>query len=298
MGQSGSIVIMGTIVSAMNKFISGGNFLMGKEQKQNPFVKRLMLIAFLGITALLLAACGGEEESDDAVSAEEETETITVAAVQDYPPFEYLVDDELTGFDVELVEAVAEKANLEVEWNTMKFDGIIPALQANQVDAAVSAIGIREDRLEIVDFSDPYFESGLSIVSLEDSGIEEEADLEGTTVVAKQGTASLELANELAETYDIEITTLQDDATMYMELENENADVVINDYPSVAYKINQDGDSNVLQFVGDMYPSEDYGIAISRDSDGLVEKMNDGLQELRDSGEYDELYDQYFSEDN
>src|SRR5690606_30747524 len=131
-----------------------------------------------------------------------------------------------------------------VEWKIMKFDGIIPALQANQVDAAVSAIGIREDRLEVVDFSDPYFESGLSLVTLEDSDIKEEADLEGKTIVAKQGTASLNLANELSEKYNGEVTKLHDDSTMYMELENGNADAVINDYPSVAYKINQDGDDS------------------------------------------------------
>src|SRR5699024_11767297 len=83
--------------------------------------------------------------------------------------------------------------------------------------------------LEVVNFSDPYFESGLSIVTMEDSDIEEEADLEGKVIVAKQGTASLALAEELAEKYSAEVTKLQDDATMYMEIENENADVVINE---------------------------------------------------------------------
>ncbi|MFA1822402.1 hypothetical protein ACDX78_19945 [Virgibacillus oceani] len=116
-------------------------------------------------------------------------------------------------------------------------------------------------------------------------------------VVAKQGTSSLELAEELAETYNMEITTLQDDPTMYMELEKDNADAVINDYPSVAYKINQDGEDSELRIVGDMYPSEDYGIAISRGSEGLVEKMNTGLGELRDSGEFEEIYNSYFSEE-
>jgi polar amino acid transport system substrate-binding protein len=253
------------------------------------------MITLIGIIAFALAGCGTDE--GDSEASGEANEEISVAVVQDYPPFEYMVDEELTGFDVELVEAVAEKANLTVDWNIMNFDGIIPALQANQVDAAVSAIGIREDRLEVVDFSDPYFESGLSLVTLEDSDIEEEADLEGKTVVAKQGTSSLELAEELAETYNMEITTLQDDPTMYMELENDNADAVINDYPSVAYKINQDGEDSELRIVGDMYPSEDYGIAISRGSEGLVEKMNAGLQEIRDSGEFDEIYNSYFSEE-
>lgn len=267
---------------------------MNKQQKKNAFVNRFVMITLVSIIALVLAGCGTDEVNSE--SSGETKEEITVAVVQDYPPFEYKVDGELTGYDVELVEAVAEKADLTVNWNIMKFDGIIPALQANQVDAAVSAIGIREDRLEVVNFSDPYFESGLSLVTLEDSDIEEEADLEGKTIVAKQGTSSLELANELADEYNGEVTKLQDDATMYMELENGNADVVINDFPSVAYKINQDGEDSELRFVGDRYPSEDYGIAISKGSEGLVEKMNAGLEELKDSGEFDEIYNRYFSE--
>lgn len=269
---------------------------MKKQQKKDTFVNKFVMFALVGIIAFALAGCGTDEVEGDETSGESKEE-ITVAAVQDYPPFEYKVDEELTGFDVELVEAVAEKADVTVNWKIMKFDGIIPALQANQVDAAVSAIGIREDRLEVVNFSDPYFEAGLSMVTLKDSAIEGEADLEGKTIVAKQGTSSLKLANELAEKYSGEVTKLQDDATMYMELENGNADVVINDYASVAYKINQDGEDSQLRIVGDKYPSEDYGIAISKGSEELVEKVNTGLQELKDSGEFDEIYNKYFSEE-
>ncbi|QHS23745.1 transporter substrate-binding domain-containing protein [Virgibacillus sp. MSP4-1] len=273
---------------------------MKKQQKKDTFLKKLVMMTLVGIIAFVLAGCGSDEANSDASADSGDSgnakEEITVAVVQDYPPFEYKVDEELTGFDVELVEAVAEKADLSVNWKIMKFDGIIPALQANQVDAAVSAIGIREDRLEVVNFSDPYFESGLSLVTLKDSAIESEEDLEGKTIVAKQGTSSLKLANKLAEQYNSEVTKLQDDATMYMELENGNADALINDYPSVAYKIKQDGDESQFRLVGDKYPSEDYGIAISKGSEGLVEKINTGLQELKDSGEFDELYNQYFSE--
>ncbi|RKQ32933.1 ABC transporter substrate-binding protein [Oceanobacillus halophilus] len=292
--MSKNIDIIENVVSEINKF-SGGLFLMNKQQKKNTFVYKIVMIALVGIIAITLAGCGTDEVTSE--SSDGSKEEISVAVVQDYPPFEYKVDEKLTGFDVELVEAVAEKADMTVNWEIMKFDGIIPALQANQVDAAVSAIGIRDDRLEVVDFSDPYFESGLSLVTLKDSAFESEADLEGSTIVAKQGTSSLELANKLAEEYNGEVTKLQDDATMYMELENGNADVVINDYPSVAYKINQDGEDSELRIVGDKYPSEDYGIAISKGSEGLVEKMNTGLQELKDSGEFDELYSQYFSEE-
>src|SRR5699024_11020297 len=159
---------------------------MKKQQKKNNFFNKYVVFALVGIIALALAGCGTEEAEGEGDSDETETEAkdeITVAAVQDYPPFEYKEDEELTGFDVELVEAVADEIGVTVNWDTMKFDGIIPALQANKVDAAVSAIGIREDRSEVVNFSDPYFESGLSLITLEDSDIEEEADLEGKTIV-------------------------------------------------------------------------------------------------------------------
>ncbi|UOQ49885.1 transporter substrate-binding domain-containing protein [Gracilibacillus caseinilyticus] len=263
--------------------------------KQQTLWRRVFMLIVVSVIAIALSACG-TGEGDGGNAEGDSKEEITVAVVQDYPPFEYKEDEELTGFDVELVEAVAEKAHLKVNWKIMKFDGIIPALQANQVDAAVSAIGIREDRLEVVNFSDPYFESGLSLVTTKDGSVQSEEDLEGATIVAKQGTSSLKLANELAEKYNGEVTKLQDDATMYMELENGNADALINDYPSVAYKLKKDGKDSVLQIVGDKYPSEDYGIAISKGSEGLVEKLNTGLQEIKDSGEFDEIYSKYFAE--
>ncbi|WP_169911069.1 basic amino acid ABC transporter substrate-binding protein [Evansella clarkii] len=268
---------------------------------------------FLAASALLvMAGCGeGEEtqadntdsqgenneaEENDSEASQGDAEEISVAVVQDYPPFEYMEDGELTGFDVDIIEAIAEDQNLEVNWEIMRFDAIIPALQADQMDAAVSAISIREDRAEVVDFSQPYFESGLSLVVPVDSEINSLDDLEGATIVAKQGTSGLEKANELAEEYNGEVTTFQEDAMMYMEIISGNADAVINDYPSAAYKIVTDGDESDIRIVGDRLTGEDYGIVVSKGSDGLVEKMDAGLDSLFESGKYDEIYDQYFGE--
>ncbi|UCZ52233.1 transporter substrate-binding domain-containing protein [Bacillus shivajii] len=272
------------------------NFL--QKRKESGFNMKNMMVALLTTTLLLvMTACGTSgEEAQAGTSEGEEKEEISVAVVQDYPPFEYVEDGELTGFDIQIIEAIGEHEGLEVNWEIMRFDAIIPALQADQVDAAVSAIGIREDRKEVVDFSDPYFESGLSLVVPTDSEINSLEDLDGATIVAKQGTSSLELANEFAEEYNGEVTIFQEDAMMYMEINSGNADAVINDYPSVAYKIVQDGDESNIRIVGDRLTGEDYGIAISKDAEGLVEKMNSGLEYLFESGKYDEIYDQYFAE--
>jgi polar amino acid transport system substrate-binding protein len=243
---------------------------------------------------IFLAACGTADQTESGEG--DATEEVSVAVVQDYPPFEYIVDEELTGFDIEIVEAIAENQGFTVNWEIMKFDGIIPALQANQVDAAVSAITIRDDRAEVVDFTQPYFESGLSLVVPVDSEINSIEDLEGATIVAKQGTSGLEKAREFVEEYGGKEKVLQEDATMYMEIVGGNADALINDYPSVAYKIATDGDESDVRIVGDRLTGEDYGIAVSKEAEGLLEKFDAGLAELMESGKYDEIYDTYFAE--
>lgn len=257
------------------------------------------------ITLLALSGCGTAEEAPPAegntggqegeAQPEAEAEQLTFGVVQDYPPFEYIdKNGELTGYDVELVEAIAENQNLNIEWNIMKFDGIIPALQAQQIDGAVSAITIRDDRAKVVDFTDPYFESGLSLVVREDSDIQSIEDLEGKTIAAKQGTTSLEKAREFAEQYNGDVKVFTEDAALYMAVESKNADALINDYPSVAYKIKKDEGDTVLRIVGDRLTGENYGIAIVKGNEELVNKFNQGLQELKDSGKFQEIYESYF----
>lgn len=263
-----------------------------KTERGIIFMKKVITAFGLSSLVFTMVACGGENNANS-----DEPREIQVAVVQDYPPFEFVEDGELTGFDIDIIEAIAENQNLDVSWEIMQFDGIIPALQGNQVDASVSAISIREDRAEVVDFSEPYFESGLSLVVPVGSDIEGPEDLEGATIVAKQGTSGLEQANAFAEEYNGEVTVLQEDATMYMEITSGNADALINDYPSVAYKILTDGDDSDIEIVGDRLTGEDYGIAVSKGADGLLEQMNEGLEYLFESGEYDEIYDQYFGEE-
>lgn len=250
---------------------------------------------------LLLSACGADDKSNskgeakpDSGDADKMME-ISVAVVNDFPPFEFIDGDELTGFDIDIIEAIASKVNIEVDWKIMKFDGIVPALQAKQVEAAVSAIGITDERLEVVDFSDTYFESGLALTVHIDSEIASEEDLEGKLLVAKQGTSSLIKANELAEKYNGKVKVLQDDVSLYMEVELGNSDAMINDFPSVAYKLKKDGDDAEMKILGEPLTGENYGIAIVKDNDELVERLNRGLKELRDSGEYEEIFDKYFS---
>jgi glutamine transport system substrate-binding protein len=259
--------------------------------------RRLFLLGACGIAALGMVGCGAGSNANTPASAAANgsgSKTITVATINDYPPFEYQKDGKLDGFDIELLQDAAKAENLQVDWKVMKFDGIIPALQANQVDAAISAITIRPDRAEVVNFASSYFDAGLSLVVKKGSQIQSLADLKGKTITAKQGTTGLAEAQKLAKQYGAKVTIVQDDASLYLAVDSGQADAMIEDYPGVAYKIKTDGANTKFQIVGDRLTTEQYGIAISKSNTTLLNELNDGLKKLKADGEYDKLHTEYF----
>src|SRR5699024_6275773 len=114
--------------------------------------RKTNLIIVLMVSLLLLGACGGKKE------------TAEIAVIPDAPPFMYEEDGELTGFEVELVNAIAEKEGFKIDWQKMEFDSMIPGLQANQLDGAIAGILVTDERKEVIDYSDVYFEQGMSLV--------------------------------------------------------------------------------------------------------------------------------------
>lgn len=249
-------------------------------------------IALIGCMVMVGAAgCAQKDEVKDGTNNQKKT--ITVATAPDGPPFGYKENGKLTGFDTELINALAKKEHVTVQWKEMKFNGIIPALQANQVDAAVAAITIRDDRKKVVNFTDPYFDSGLVLVTKNDSSIKSVNDLKGKTIVAKQGSSGLAKANELAAKYGAKVKILEDEATLYMDVQKGGSDALINDFPFVAGKI-KSGTAADLHIIGEKLTGEQYGIAVSKDEKELLANFNKDLKEMKDSGEFQKLYDKYF----
>jgi glutamine transport system substrate-binding protein len=257
-------------------------------------LKKLVATSIIGLLALGLTGCGNPMDSNAHKMDMSKPYKATFAVINDYPPFEYKDNGKLTGFDVELINAIAKKENMQVEWKEMKFDGIIPALQAKQVDGAISAITINDQRKQVVDFANTYFKSGLSLVVKKDSSIQKLEDLKGKVIVAKQGTTGLNKARDLATTYGATVKVLQNDTDLYLNVESGNADATINDFPGAAFKIKVDGDKSKLRILGDKLTGEDYGIAITKGNSDLLTMINDGLKKLQDSGEFNLLYDKYF----
>ncbi|WP_422122072.1 transporter substrate-binding domain-containing protein [Planococcus sp. X10-3] len=261
-------------------------------------MKKFSFILMLLAMTLFIAACGSDDEGSTGGDSGEgsEGETYTVGIDTTYPPFEFEEDGEYTGIDIDLINAIADNQGFDIEFSAMDFGGIIPAMQAGQLDVAIAGMSITEDRKEIVDFSDPYFEAGISlVVGADNNDITSLEDLEGKTVVVKSGTTGADFARENQDEYGFEITQLDDSPAMFQEVSNGNADVLFEDYPVIAYAI---AESDLdLKVVGDRLTGDEYGIAVLKGENAdLLEKINTGLQELRDNGDYDEILNKYIAE--
>jgi glutamine transport system substrate-binding protein len=264
-------------------------------------MKKIKVTSFFIAVLLILAACGTNDSANNdggaGSSGESGGTTYTIGTDTTYPPFEFEDGGDYKGIDIDLIRAIAKEEGLEIELKPMDFGGIIPAIQADQLDVAIAGMSITEDRKEKVDFSDPYFDAGLTLVVSEDNNdITSVEDLEGKVVAVKNGTTGADHANEIKDDAGIkEVRQFNDSPSMFQEVANGNADVLIEDYPVIAYAIKTKDLG--LKTVGDRLNGDQYGIAVKKgENQELLEKINSGLQKLRDSGEYDEILSKYLEE--
>jgi glutamine transport system substrate-binding protein len=266
--------------------------------------KKIIGVIFVSFLIILLAACGGDEANgddsnggDDANGGDaggELQDSYVVATDTSFVPFEFQEDGEYVGFDIDLINAVADEAGFEIELETTNFDGIIPGLQTGSFDIAIAGISIREDRKESVDFSDPYYESGLRIgVNIDNDDINDIDDLEGKTIATRLGSTSADYIDQNIEGAEANQYEQLDQA--YLAVENGSVDAILYDAPNVAYYIQTQGEDS-MKMVGDLYQAENYGIAISKGQEELVAAINDALATIRDNGTYDEIYEKWFGE--
>lgn len=266
---------------------------------------RLAVLAAAG--ALLLGACGdddgddtesdGDSQAGDGAAAEVDLvsgDTLTVCSDTPYEPFEFQEDGEHVGYDMDLLRAVAEANDLDFAVKDLPFDGILGSLAAGECDVVGSAVTITDERAEQVDFSEPYFDADQSLlVKAENEDTYATLDdLAGRTVGVQSGTTGETYANENAP----EGTTVQafeDSDGLFGAIEAGQIDAILQDFPVNAYRATQD-DSLV---VTETFPTgEQYGFAVAKGNEGVLTMVDDGLADLRDSGEFDEIFARYFGE--
>lgn len=231
-----------------------------------------------------------------ATAAMAQTPSVNVATDPSFVPFEMMDQEtgEMVGFDMDIINEVAERAGFEVNLTTMEFSGIIPAVQTGSQEIAIAGTTITEERAEVVDFSDPYYDSGLRIIVRADNdSVETLEDLQDLAVGTKIGSTSYDyLQQELGE--DADITPFPGTADMYMALLGRNVDAVLYDAPNVAYFSQTRGEGRT-KVVGPLYEGQQYGIVFHKGSE-WVEPTNEALAAMKEDGTYDEIYTKWFGE--
>ncbi|MGA7874863.1 MAG: glutamine ABC transporter substrate-binding protein GlnH [Desulfoferrobacter sp.] len=215
---------------------------------------------------------------------------LVVGVDANFMPFEFKIDGKLTGFDVELWDAIAKDLGLKYQWQTMDFNGIIPALQSKAIDAAIAGITIKSDREKVVDFSYPYYDAGLIIlVRADNKDIRSVEDLKGKVVATKLGTTSVDFLKSVPTK---EVKLLPNTDNLFMELVSGGVDAVFFDSPPLLYYAKNQGKGKV-KTVGPLYAGQSYGIAFPQGSE-LRDKVDVALLKLMEDGRYDELYKKWF----
>lgn len=239
--------------------------------------------------ALLITGCGSDQPK-----AGEAAKTIRVGAETTFPPFEFADEKgNYAGFDLDLIHAVAKEIGAEVEFKSMGFDALIPALNSKQIDVIISAMSITDERKQAVLFSDPYYKSGVAIVVRKDeTGIRGKDDLEGKTIACQIGNTGSMSAAEIP---GAKVINFDGANQAFLQLKNGGADAVMIDLPVAQDYMKKDADQSFM-VVGDVLEAEYYGIAVNKDNKELMDKINAALKKLQENGEYDKIYAKWFGD--
>ena len=270
---------------------------------------RWILAMLLAVLALAAAACGDDEDEEPAggggggggeqaeqfdpsttLGAIQEKGEITIGVKYDVPPFGFQnpQNDSIEGFDVDLGKAVAEKLGVEPKFIEAISDNRIPFLMDGTADLILSTMTINAERVQEIDFSDPYYIATGRILTKTDSPIQGLEDLAGRKVCTALGSTYEETIKEQAPEADLRLV---DSYSECLELiQNGAVDAVSTDDVILTGMIIQD---DTLHLVGDELTTEPYGAGIKKGETEMVDFVNGVFQEMKDDGRWQDIYDKW-----
>jgi polar amino acid transport system substrate-binding protein len=245
---------------------------------------RWIILALVLLVPVPMVIAGGQVEDEN---------TISFAGSGGYPPFNFITEDgDVDGFDVDVAREIARRLDMELDYVTTAWDGIIEGLRAGRYDGILGSMGITPEREEIVDFSEPYYYSGPQLIVHEDSDITSVDDIDGSTTIALVTGTTFE---EDANTLEAEVKLYEDDNQTLMELLNGRVDAVLTDRIVGLNAIGELQDGDTLTLVDSVLRTETMGIAFQDGNDDLRLAVNDVLQEMRDDGTLRDISEKWFN---
>jgi len=240
-------------------------------------MKKLMVAVMVLASMLSLAGCAGNSSSD----------TLVMATNAEFPPYEYYEGDEVVGIDAEIAAAIAEELGMKLKIEDMAFDSIIAAVQSGKADIGVAGMTVNEDRLKNVSFSTPYTQAAQVIIVKDGSTVMTPDDLSGKKIGVQLGTTGDIYAGDIA---DATIERYNKGFEAIQALLQDKVDAVIIDREPANVFVEQ---NEGLSIIDEEFTVEDYAIAINKDNVELLNKINDALSKMEESGKLQEIIDKY-----
>lgn len=256
------------------------------------------LVAALGLVGCSSGSSNDSNASSDAATDEVilvEDGKLKVVGSLDFPPFENLAEGstEAEGFEVDLVNAIAQQMGLTAEFQHQKFDSIIPLISAGgKADIGVSGFTITEKRKEEIDFTDVVIDSNQGVVVNPGSGFTSVDDLAGKTIATQSGTTGYDWAVENIP--GANVVPYDEMTAVFSALQSNQADAIVADLPVVQYYVTNAYPE--MSIIAEIPTGEQYAFVVSKDNPKLTEQLNAALAEIKANGTYDNIYKKWFGE--
>ncbi len=242
-------------------------------------IKKIALgLLTISIGAMALTGCGAKA-----------TDQIIMGTNAEFKPFEYRDGNEIVGFDIEISKKIAEKLGKELKIEDMEFAGLLAALESGKVHFVAAGMTNDEKRAKQVDFSQPYFVSNqLITVRTDNTEIASGDDLKGKKIGVQLGTTGETEARKIE---GAEVVSFDKGAMALVDLVNKKVDAVVLDAEPTK---NYTADNADLKVLDEKLTEEEYSIAVPKGNKELLDAINETLEEIKASGEYEELIAKFF----
>ena len=245
-------------------------------------MKKALALILAAVMMMALAACGGSKSGE---------KTLTVATSPDFPPFESLDGTKLVGIEVELVDAIAAKMGVKVEYVQIDFDSVLNGVQAGKYDLGMSGISVTDERKENALFTDPYCLAAQAIVVVEGSDIASKADLDGKSVSVQTGTTAELFCNENG--YKVSSFAANSDAESALVTGKVDAWVIDDLTAAEMVAVYNQNAETKLVILDEAMTTEPYALMTKKGNDQLIADINKVLNELVADGTVAKLFEKY-----
>ena len=249
-------------------------------------MKRIITI-FIIIFSLILSCSSDKNSSESLGNAEDKIIYVGIDAA--FPPFGYLENGNIAGFDYDIMSEIAKLTDMKVEFNQMQFAGLLPALQTKKIDAIIAGMTVTEERKQFVNFSETYYVSSqVILVHRDDNSINNFDNLDGKNVGTVIGTTGDTI---MTENERVNVRKFDTGAEAVLSLKEKKIDAIVFDKEPCKNFAKYNAEIKLIE--SDAI-EEDYAIAVRKEDTSLLENINKGISIIMTNGTYENLIEKNF----